>query len=76
MMFGGMFFFWLFGLLFMGLLIWGIWRLFSGVVSSAPPRPRQDEALQRLRRRLAEGEIDEAEYRRLKQLLTDEEAPS
>ncbi len=75
MMFGGMFFFWLFGLLFMGLIVWALWRLLFG--DSGKPfiqrEESEDEALRQLRLRLASGEIDETEYQRLKQLLIHEE---
>ena len=73
MMLGGMFFFWLFGVLFMVAIFWVLWRLLSGGFDRTSASKREDAALQQLRMRLARGEIDEAEFQRLKKLLRNEE---
>ena len=56
---------------FWGLLVWGIWFF----VVSATRRPDHDHASGGARRildeRLARGEIDPEEYRRLRDLITD-----
>jgi putative membrane protein len=56
---------------FWGLIVWGIWFF----VASVTRRPDHDHASGGARRildeRLARGEIDAEEYRRLRDLITD-----
>ncbi len=60
---------WLLMLVFWALLIWAVYVL----VTTATRRPPRDEGRSRARQildeRLARGEIDEAEYRRLRGLI-------
>jgi len=64
LMWGGMIVFW-------GLLIWAIYALVT--TTRKPPRDDNDggEARRILDQRLASGEIDEAEYQRLRELLNN-----
>lgn len=66
---------WLLGFLgmvvFWGLLIWGVWYMFTGVSSSSRRvQPTAPPAKQILDERLARGEITPEEYRRLRDLMT------
>ena len=62
---------WLLGfigmVLFWGLIIWAVWSLVSGLSgrSPQPPPPAASDARRILDERLARGEIDVEEYRRL-----------
>ena len=64
---------WVAMIAFWGLVIWAVWAL----VTSATRRPdhdrRGDDAHSILDQRLARGEIDEQEYRRLRDLLGGED---
>ena len=70
-----MFIFWLIGLVLIGLIFWMLWRLRPDRSSLATPTDT-DTALQKLRYRLASGEIDEATYQRIKRLIEAEEDAS
>ena len=66
---------WLLGALgmvvFWGLVIWGIWYLVTAVTSRrSEPGPREADPKRILDERLAKGEIDAEEYRRLRDLMT------
>ena len=63
---------------FWGLLIWGVYALITN--STRKPRDTDDgsDAVRILDRRLASGEIDAAEYQRLRDLITtgDHQTPA
>lgn len=63
----------LFWILIFGLLIWGLYQLFSagGAATDASPSPR-GTPLETLQRRYAEGEITTEEYEERKQVLSSE----
>ena len=69
---------WLGMIAFWGLLIWGVYAL----ITNATRKPRDtnygSDAVRILDRRLASGEIDAAEYQRLRDLITtrDHQAPA
>jgi putative membrane protein len=74
--YGGHWAFWQVGLMwvgmlvFWGLLIWAIYALVTAATRKPPSRDSQDgDARQILDQRLARGEIDTAEYQRLRDLL-------
>lgn len=57
---------WLGMILFWGLLIWAVYAL----ITAATRKPRHDNSAREiLDERLARGEIDEAEYQRLRDLM-------
>ena len=61
---------WLGVLVFWGLVIWAVYALIASV--RRPPRGDQSEEPRRiLDERLVRGEIDETDYRRLRELITD-----
>ena len=64
---------WLVGFLtmaaFFGVLVWGIWFVVTGVARSRDGGPPPGDAARILDERLARGEIDEDEYRRLRDVL-------
>jgi putative membrane protein len=74
--YGGHWAFWQAGLMwvgmiaFWGLLIWGVYALITN--ATRKPRDTSDgsDAVRILDRRLASGEIDAAEYQRLRDLIT------
>ena len=74
--YGGHWAFWQAGLMwvgmiaFWGLLIWGVYALITS--TTRKPRDTDDtsDAVRILDRRLASGEIDPAEYQRLRDLIT------
>ena len=74
--YGGHWAFWQAGLMwvgmiaFWGLLIWGVYALITN--ATRKPRSTDDgsDAVRILDRRLASGEIDADEYRRLRDLIT------
>lgn len=51
------------------LIIWGVWTLASRPNRPRPESSQPDEARQILDQRLARGDIDADEYRRLRDLL-------
>jgi len=62
------------GMLWIGLIIFGIYLTFSFIRGNNPkPRQQQKPPLQILNKRLANGEIDEAEYERLKTIILEDE---
>ena len=68
--FAGMIAFW-------GLIIWAVWYFVTGVRDRTPEQPRQEpgDAKRILDERLARGEIDPDEYRRLLAVMRGEQAP-
>jgi len=61
---------WLGMILFWGLLIWAIYALVTSLIRKSTEKDdTAGEARQILDRRLARGEIDEAEYGRLRELI-------
>jgi putative membrane protein len=54
---------------FWGLLIWGLYALISSAGRKSGGRDDSGDARRILDRRLASGEIDAAEYRRLRDLI-------
>jgi len=73
--YGGHWAFWQVGLMWVGMLVfWGllIWAIYALVTNSTRRPPRDDdggEARRILAERLARGEIDGEEYRRLRDLI-------
>jgi putative membrane protein len=69
---------WLGMILFWGLLIWAVYALVTSLTSKNSERHKMSAAHQILDRRLARGEIDEAEYRRLRDVIDsrDSNAPA
>lgn len=64
---------WVAMLVFWGLVVWAIWALVTSVARRPPSGPGGGEdATTILNRRLARGEIDAEEYRRLRRVLTGE----
>ena len=64
----------LFGILFLGLLIWAVVYFMRGVGlpgSSNSSSRQQDSALEILKRRYARGEISKEEYEEKKKALVD-----
>jgi putative membrane protein len=66
---------------FWGLLIWAIYALITGAARRSGPGPRgeehrADEARRILDERMARGEIDTDEYRRLRDVLASGEGRS
>ena len=85
--YGGHWAFWQAGLMwvgmiaFWGLLIWAIYAVVTSATRRTSPRPRDgehrgDDARHILNERLARGEIDTDEYRRLRDVLASEEGRS
>ena len=60
---------WLGMILFWGLLIWAIYALVTAATRK-PSRRDADNAREILDQRLARGDIDEAEYQRLRDLIS------
>ena len=59
---------------FWGLIIWAAWYFVSSPTrSSTPPAHRPGSAKVILDERLARGEIDTEEYRRLRELMREDE---
>ena len=58
---------WLGMVAFWGLVIWAVYALITS--ARGPAAPRSNDALRILDERLARGEIDPDEYRRLRELL-------
>jgi putative membrane protein len=72
LMWAGMIAFW-------GLVIWALYALFAGATRRPDREHRGSDARRILDERLARGEIDAAEYQRLRDLLTtgdDRRAPA
>jgi uncharacterized membrane protein len=69
---------WLGMIAFWGLLIWGVYALITNATRKPSTRDGSDDAVHILDRRLASGEIDAAEYQRLRDLITtrDHQAPA
>ena len=59
---------------FWGFVIWAVWYLFAAVARD-PRRGRPAGPKQILDERLARGEIDPEEYRRLRDLMRPDEMP-
>jgi putative membrane protein len=82
--YGGHWAFWQVGLMWAGMLVfWGllIWAAYALITNAARRPPRDDdggEPRRILDQRLARGEIDAEEYRRLRDLLAsgDRQAPA
>ena len=76
--YGGHWPFWEAGLMwvgmiaFWGLLIWGIYALITGATRRPDRTGRGGDAQRILGERLARGEIDANEYRRLSDLIADD----
>jgi putative membrane protein len=76
--YGGHWAFWQAGLMwvgmiaFWGLLIWGIYVVISGTTRRPGGRDHGDDARRILDARLARGEIDAEEYRRLRDMIGSE----
>lgn len=61
---------------FWGLIIWAVWALISSSTQKPREDHRGDDARRILDQRLAKGEIDAEEYRRLRELIAhDDHAP-
>jgi len=58
-------------IVFWGLLIWAVYALVTSATRRPSPGPRGQDARQILDERLARGEIDTAEYQRLRDLIAD-----
>lgn len=54
---------------FWALIIWAVWALVAAVTRRPSPDERGDDARRILDQRLARGEVDADEYRRLRELL-------
>jgi putative membrane protein len=68
---------WLGMILFWGLLIWAVYALVTNLTRKNSGRQdAASEARQILGQRLARGEIDEAEYRRLRDLIESRDSQS
>lgn len=63
-------------LAFWGLLIWGVYALVTNSGRKPDPDRRGDDPRRILDQRLAKGEIDADEYRRLGDLLVDDDRPT
>lgn len=65
---------WLLGSLgmavFWGLAIWAIWYFVTSIMRRPETSPRTPDPKRILDERLARGEVDEEEYRRLRALMT------
>lgn len=61
---------WVVMIAFWGLIIWAVWALVHSVTRRPEHDRRDDDARRILDLRLARGEIDSEEYRRLRDLLT------
>lgn len=73
---GGMFIgmhwiWWLLWILTIGLLLWGFWRMFADRREAHRRTERTEAAEEALRRRFAEGEIDEDEFVRRMRMLRE-----
>ena len=66
---------WAFMIAFWGLLIWAAYTLITRVTRKPGAGPAGDGARQILDERLARGEIDTDEYRRLRDAMADEGSP-
>ena len=64
---------WVVMIAFWGLIIWAVWALVTSVTRRPDHDQRGDDARRILDERLARGEIDADEYRRLRDLLAGEE---
>jgi len=60
---------WIGMIAFWGLVVWAIWALINDLSKKARDERRGGDALGILDQRLARGEIDPNEYRRLRELL-------
>jgi putative membrane protein len=74
--YGGHWVFWQASLMWLGMILfWGLlaWAIYALVTARTPRRPHGDheggDAQRILDQRLARGDIDEAEYRRLRDLI-------
>lgn len=66
---------WIFWLVVAGFLIWAVVSAVGGDGSTdAPPRSERESPEEALRRRYADGEIDEEEYRERLRVLRSEDA--
>lgn len=67
---------WLLGFLgmiaFWALVIWAIWYFVAAVTRRPEPGERQGDPKRILDRRLARGELDADEYRRLRELMAED----
>ena len=61
---------WLGMIVFWGLLIWGAYALITNLTRKPGTADSGDDAVRILDQRLARGEIDAGEYRRLRELIT------
>ena len=64
---------WIGTIAFWGLIVWAIWALIDNLSRKSEDERRGDDALRILDRRLAKGEIDPDEYRRLRELLAHDD---
>ncbi|MBF6558275.1 MAG: SHOCT domain-containing protein [Acidimicrobiales bacterium] len=61
---------------FWGLIIWAVWALIGSTTQKPQQDHRGDDARRILDQRLAKGEIETEEYRRLRELIAhDDHAP-
>ena len=58
---------------FWGLVVWALWYFVTSLTRSSHPTQRPREAKHILDERLARGEIDAEEYRRLRDLMRSDE---
>ncbi|RMD93186.1 MAG: SHOCT domain-containing protein [Calditrichaeota bacterium] len=66
---GGMWFGWLFWIVLIGLVIWGVKAVLDSQRTTKPNLPQEDSAIEILKRRYAKGEIDEDEYEKGREML-------
>ena len=70
--YGGHWAFWQASLMWVGVIVfWGllIWAIYALITTATRKRPHPDDAREILDRRLARGDIDEAVYQRLRDLI-------
>ncbi|GBD88275.1 hypothetical protein BMS3Abin03_02210 [bacterium BMS3Abin03] len=66
---GGMWFGWIFGLVILGLVIWAIVFFARNSGNSQNQLPREEDALEILKKRFARGEINKEQFEQMKQDL-------
>ncbi|MDQ7065875.1 MAG: SHOCT domain-containing protein [candidate division KSB1 bacterium] len=67
--FGGMWFGWLFWIVLIVVIVWAVKSFVDSQNRNAASRDSNADALEILKKRFANGEIDEEEFQRRKQLL-------
>ncbi len=66
---GGMWFGWLFWLVIIVVIVWAVKSFVDSQNRTSAPRDSSSDALELLKKRFANGEIDEEEFQRRKRLL-------